>query len=816
MISFTDVRNNIQFISSEAAQPDYPVLQLLYDSRLIINGFGGIFFAITSTRMDGHSFIPFAAEKGVQQWVISDPACAKWLSEKGHQNWLLVENVLDTLQKVAMWHRSQFQIPVIGITGSNGKTIVKEWLTQLIGPDRFVCKSPKSYNSQLGVAISVWNLAASHDFAIFEAGISMPGEMDKLRSMIQPNLAILTNLGTAHNEGFHSSEEKFKEKLSLFEDVDFLILPEGLKNKHALLLSEVLPKTNFSTWSWGKQDQDGAFQLIWNGTSHPFFLPFRDEASMENLGNALAMAMYLQIQPGILQNRLHLINQPEMRLSLKEGINNNVLIDDSYTNDLTGLEAALQFAILQQKGGQELVLILSDMEQATESEKLTRGKISKLLENYRINRIITIGNQFSDHPFQANLHARNFSSIHELKKHVSIQMFENSILIFKGARKFGLEELVKAWQTKIHGTRLEINLDAMVHNLNFYKSQLSHNTGIMAMVKALGYGSGDEEVARILEFHNVRYLAVAYTDEGVKLREAGITTPIMVMNPTEDAIPALLANSLEPEIYNFHILNAFIKYCRSVNSISWPPIHIKIDTGMHRLGFLPNEVTQLSTQLISTPEIKIATVFSHLAGADDEDLNEYSRIQILRFEECCLLLESQTGQTFQKHILNSAGILRFPEAQHDMVRLGIGLYGIEVNSWYQNQLRPVSCLKTTISQIKNLKAGESVGYGRKTILKRDSRIATVSIGYSDGFRRDFSQGKVKLKINGNTLAPVVGNVCMDMTMIDVTDTTAKEGDDVIIFDDAESLLQLAAAAETIPYEILTGIGHRVKRIFFRE
>ncbi|HOY95387.1 MAG TPA: bifunctional UDP-N-acetylmuramoyl-tripeptide:D-alanyl-D-alanine ligase/alanine racemase [Catalimonadaceae bacterium] len=815
MISFQQIQDNLSFRKGETTEPGHPVLQLLYDSRLISNGFGGIFFALKSGRNDGHRFIPKVAEKGVSQWIISDPEWADWLEKRGNQNWLLVDNVLDALRKVAAWHRTQFQLPVIGITGSNGKTIVKEWLTQLVGHDRFICKSPKSFNSQLGVALSVWNLTARHNLGVFEAGISREGEMAELQNMIQPELGILTNLATAHDEGFGSRESKFREKLLLFTGSHTLILSESLRNLHQNLISEILPDSHTASWSWGNSQQDGIFHLVFDGKTHPFFLPFRDKASLENLGNALAMAIHLGISPGILQNRLHLINQPEMRLSLKEGVNGNILIDDSYTNDVTGLEAALQFAVLQQKSTQELVVILSDLEESSESLEQAKEKIIRLADNFQVNRIITLGHQFEGIHFPARCHPRNFANVDDMLDTPGISAIQNSVILIKGARKFGLEALVKSWQKKIHGTRLEINLDAMVHNLNFYRSQLAPETGVMAMVKALGYGSGDEEVARILEFHNITYLAVAYPDEGVKLREAGITTPIMVMNPTEDSLPVLVANQLEPEIYSRLILKAFIAEIGKSDSVLWPAVHIKVDTGMHRLGFLPEELEEVVYLLNQVPELTIATVFSHLAGADEDALNEYSRLQILKFEAFCEGLSAGTGKSFKKHILNSAGILRFPEAQYDMVRLGIGLYGIEVNSWYQNQLRPVSTLKTTVSQIKNVAKGESVGYGRKTILSRNSRIATIAIGYSDGFRRDFSQGKASVKF-GDVWVPVVGNVCMDMCMVDVTDTPIKEGDESIIFDDADSLLQLAIAAETIPYEILTGIGHRVKRIFFRE
>jgi alanine racemase len=800
----------------QMAEGNREIHSLFYDSRLISNGLGGVFFAIVSERSDGHRFIPQVAEKGVKQWIISDPKWADWLTERGNQNWLLVDDVVWALQLLSAYHRSNFSKPVIGITGSNGKTIVKEWLSQLLAHQFFICKSPKSFNSQIGVPLSVWNLSPGHHLGIFEAGVSKSGEMKNLQNIIQPDLGILTSLGPAHSEGFSSEIEKFKEKCLLFQKADKLVLSQALFEAQKEWLSNLLPATKFLTWYWKKEEKQ-AYILHFQDLRLEFDLPFTDMASLENLGNAISMSLLLGVSASQIQKILPALSLPQMRLSLKEGNVGNQLIDDSYTNDLAGLEAALQFARLQRREKQKLFLVLSDLEETRIGAIELEKKLTQLVLDFQVNGLITIGKQFSNPLEIPGFLHQNFESAAALLQNQWIKNISDSVLLIKGARKFGLENLVKAWQKKVHGTRLEINLDAMVSNLNFYKSQLPKGTGIMAMVKALGYGSGGEEIARLLEFHNVEYLAVAYADEGIKLRESGVKLPIMVMNPMPEVLQNLIQFKLEPEIYNFRILEEWIQIIENQAEEDIPSIHLKLDTGMHRLGFFNQELERLVGILRNQPKIKVASVFSHMAAADEDRHQDYSLEQIRLFEAGTEFLKKNfpENQNFKRHLLNSAGILRYPEAAYDLVRLGIGLYGIEVNSWYQNQLLPVSVLKTTISQIKSLKKGETVGYGRKGVLNRDSEIATIAIGYADGFRRDFSLGKGKVKIKQEWV-PVVGNVCMDMTMVDVSGLDAEEGEEVIIFEDADSLMRLAEAAETIPYEILTGIGHRVKRIFYRE
>lgn len=777
-----------------------------------MNGYAGVFFALPGAGREGHQFIPELMEKGVNQWVISDSSWVPFLEKSGGQNWLLVENTGVTLRKVAELHREQFKIPVIGITGSNGKTIVKEWLTQLIGPDFLVCKSPKSFNSQIGVPLSVWELSSGHEIGIFEAGISKPDEMAQLESVIRPTMGILTNIGEAHSTGFEGQNEKAKEKLILFQKARSLLLDERVFAEWKETIAEVCPQTMTETWKW--QEEKDHFQLDFLGQQFPFQVPYKDAASLQNLGNSLAMALKLGIKPNILQERLFHLSHPEMRLSVKEGQFGITLIDDSYTNDMAGLEAALQFARLQRQPGQKLVLIISDFENQKIGDISSAKILKKWQKEFDFNALVTIGETSKTTGLEIEYLA-SFQNLTGLLADFDLSRWAGQMILVKGSRKFGLEKAIQAWQKKIHGTRLEINLDALIQNLNFYKSQLPAGTKVMAMVKALGYGSGGAEIARTLVFHKVDYLAVAYVDEGIALRDAGIEVPIMVMNPLPETMVELIRYKLEPEIYSFRILNAYLEASQNQKGLPIPAIHLKIETGMMRLGFFPEEIGQLARVLNENPDIKVATVFSHLAAADDSRHHEFSHKQMALFDKASKELEEKTGRKVVRHLVNSAGILRFPEAIFDMVRLGIGLYGVEVNSWYQDHLAPVSALKTSISQIKSVEKGQTVGYGRNGYLPEGGKIATIAIGYADGFRREFSNGKARVTINGKE-APVIGNVCMDMTMVEISNCVCKEGDEVVIFDNLSSLVGLAKAANTIPYEILTGIGHRVRRIFFRQ
>lgn len=807
MHTFSELFSDIHFLQSQIAEQERPVHQLYYDSRLVLNGHSGVFFALKGNGRDGHHFIPELMEKGVNQWIITDPDWARVLQSNPDQNWILVDDALLVLQRAAAKHRAQFQGKVIGITGSNGKTIVKEWLTQLIGPDALVCKSPKSFNSQIGVPISVWNLTPAHQMGIFEAGISKKGEMQKLQEIIAPTMGIFTNIGTAHAEGFAAIEEKTAEKLQLFSQSKQLILEQGQWERWQKHIAEICPKTDVLAWYWTRTEN--SFSLHFQNFIYPFQLPFSDPSSIQNLGNALASALLLGISPEQLQERLSHVSLPEMRLSVKEGQNQITLIDDSYTNDPEGLEAALQFTRLQRKPDQKLILILSGFE--FQQNETAESGLKKLVQEFGVNSIFWIGNQ----PRVLDIEQKTFSTVEAIIRQIKPLHLAGALVLIKGSRRFGLERLVRHWEKKIHGTRLEINLDALVHNLNFYKSQLPAGTKLMAMVKALGYGSGGGEIARTLAYQKVDYLAVAYVDEGIALRQEGIQTPIMVMNPMPETLEELFIWRLEPEIYSFQLWQTFLELCQHKNPEEIPPIHIKVETGMMRLGFFPEEIEELGQQLAAFKKIRIASVFSHLAAADSDQHLDFSKHQIQRFETAAQLLREKTGQTFLKHLLNSAGILRFPEATFDMVRLGIGLYGVEVNSWFQDHLEPVSSLRTSISQVKDVKPGDSIGYNRKGKMEAGGKIAVIAIGYADGFRREFSNGHARVWIKGMA-CPTIGNVCMDMTMVDVSHVACEEGDEVVIFEKIQDLVSLANAAHTIPYEILTGVGQRVKRIFYRQ
>ncbi len=844
----------------------------LTDSRQsLIDPAHTVFFAIRGNRHDGHAFIETLYERGVRHFVIEKPA----LTPARHANlitlagamFIEVESSLHTLQTWAAEHRQQFQIPVIGITGSNGKTIVKEWLAQLLADEYAVCKSPKSYNSQLGVPLSVHELAARHTLAIFEAGISQPQEMQRLEAVIRPTIGIFTNIGPAHDEGFKTRKQKVAEKLRLFTHAETLIYCadyEDIDHEARLLLRAVNPRIQLVTWSVNERAmfrvsaQNGQLFLlpgehyaldddgVWG-----FSIPFSDPASVENLTHCLvALRVLNATQPIVIsrdaiQERLARLRPVSMRLERKEGINGCILIDDSYSNDLAGLQLALTFQE-QQGMGKPNVVILSDLLQTGQRDEELYAQIGRLISTQNVAHFIGIGpviSRFTDF-FPAN--SQFFDSTEAFMTGFGFDTVRDSVVLVKGARAFAFEQIVNRLQRQQHGTVLEINLDALTHNLNYYRAKAGSKTKIMVMVKAFAYGSGSAEVAQWLQFHRVDYLAVAYADEGVTLRQNGVSLPIMVMNPALETFGTLLEHNLEPELYSIRILHEWAKFIEkeegggeeggrgregviaqssSLSSLSSPSssssslsslFHLKIDTGMHRLGFLPDEIPAVVSFLKQHPALRVATVFSHLVGSDEAGLTDFSRQQHERFTDSLTVLEAGLGYRPTAHLLNSAGIVRFPEFRLDMVRLGIGLYGVESSRLEPAAVRPVGTLKTTISQIKTVAAGDTVGYGRRGVLTRNSRIATLAIGYADGFDRRFGNGTGHVWIAG-VRCPTVGNVCMDMTMVDVTDApTAREGNVVEIFGSNLTISELAAAIGTIPYEILTGVSERVKRIFFRE
>ena len=806
---------------------------LLTDSRQLIFPQQSLFFAIKGEHHDGHHFIEELYQKGIRQFVVEDNALNDstlgLLSTFENTKIWKVESGIKALQAVAKHDRSQFNIPVIGITGSNGKTIVKEWLGQMLSPDYRIAKSPKSYNSQIGVPLSVWQINERHTLGIFEAGISQPHEMTTLQAIIQPTIGIFTNIGSAHDEGFRSQKQKVSEKLRLFTQCQKLVYCADyseIQEEIRLILKPINPTCELIGWGKGPQcdvqvewhkDEEKSY-LVLNSTlgafdNQLFSIPFTDEASVENVTHCLVLMLRMGIPSSEIRQRVSRLRPISMRLELKEGINNCYLIDDSYNNDLDGLTMALNF-LSQQEQRQNKIAILSDLLQTGQEEEDLYGQINTLLKLKGIQKLIGIGDAFARNAHLIEVESQYFSNTEAFLEQINPRFFHNMLVLVKGARPFRFEQIVHRLQRKVHGTILEINLDALTHNLNFYRNRVGTETRIMVMVKAFAYGSGSAEVAQLLQFHRVSYLAVAYTDEGVMLRQNGIELPIMVMNPSLSTFDKLLEYELEPEIYSPKILDEWLTFITSKAGPT-PKIHLKLDTGMHRLGFSASDVPLLLQKLVQNPLIQVASVFSHLAGADEAHHNDFSRLQYERFINSSTQLETALGYRPMRHLLNSAGIVRFPEFKLDMVRLGIGLYGVEVNRQEQAALRPIGTFKTVVSQVKDLQAKETIGYGRSGVLERNTSIATIALGYADGYDRRFSKGVGKVLING-ALCPVVGNVCMDMTMVDITGLAVEEGDEVVVFGKDLLLTQLADEIGTIPYELLTGISERVKRVFYKE
>jgi alanine racemase len=781
---------------------------LVTDSRKPVVDEGSVFFAIKGERHDGHLFIPELYQLGIRQFVVESALAPR---DYPDANILQVPSSLGTLQQWVIRWRKQWNIPVVGITGSNGKTTIKEWLYQVLSPDFRIAKSPGSYNSQLGVPLSVWGLSAHHQLGIFEAGVSKAGEMSILREIMQPTLGIFTNLGSAHDEGFASREAKAEEKALLFRNCECTLYCRDHESVHKVLQRHGIP-----TLSWGStsaadiriEQLDGErFRVTFKKKSFDLALPFRDPAMRENAFHVVAFLLMRGFEGATIQERISGLHAVPMRLELKQGVHRSLIIDDSYNNDLAGLTISLDFLRSQQK--EKKTVILSDILQSgLTPEKLTQ-QIGALLKGESID-FIGIGPTMMAHKEQLGS-GQYYPSTEAFLQEIETSQFADRVVLIKGARPFRFERIVHQLQRKVHGTVMEVDLTAMVHNLNHFKSRLRPGTKTMAMVKAFAYGSGSEEVANLLQFHRVDYLGVAFADEGVELRKNNITLPIMVMNPTEESFAAMLQHHLEPEVYSLRVLSGLILYLNGLEC----KIHLKIDTGMHRLGFEQDDLRELETLLRANAHLKVASIFTHLSGADERTHDNFSRQQVKQFMAMSDHLEKVLGYKPLRHALNSPGILRFPEFQFDMVRLGIGLYGIDPTEEGGAALVPAVTLKTIVSQIKKLKAGDTVGYGRRGKVEKDSTVATLAIGYADGFSRRFSNGTGHVLIHGK-LAPVIGNVCMDMTMVDVTGIPAREGDDAILFGPELPIQQVAKWIDTIPYEILTSTSERVKRVFYAE
>ncbi len=796
---------------------------LLTDSRFLSDPGKSVFFAIKGSRHDGHRFIPDLFREGLREFVVEEDALSTELRlflEKPGIRAYGVRSSITALQELATRKRAEYRYPVVGITGSNGKTMVKEWLSSLLEKDFDVVKSPRSYNSQIGVALSVWEMSSKNDLGIFEAGISEPGEMQALEKMVRPTLGIFTNIGSSHSEGFRDNRQKIREKLLLFRGAEALVYCRDhreIEEEIEHFLRPLNPDIRLISWSASDIRREGdALSIIISlgDLSQKLSLPFPDNASVENAIHCAYAGQYLlkEREVGQFFERFRFLNPVEMRLELKEGREGNYVIDDTYNNDLGGLKMALNF-MSQTHTSRDKILVLSDMFQSGLSRRELVKEMEDLIGPQQIKTFIGIGHGlYKDPPELPGTVVRIFRSTDEFLNSGMAETFQKSLILVKGARAFSFEKIVEKLVKRIHGTALEINLDAITHNLNFYRARIGSHIRLMVMVKAFAYGSGNE-VAAWLQYHRVDYLTVAYPDEGVALRQNGITLPVMVMNADPDSYSTIFEHGLEPEIYSFRALEAYLKA-----KMLWRPgeitrIHLKIDTGMHRLGFMESEAGALTEILKAHPKVEVASIFSHLAGADAEEHNAFSKEQIACFERVSSRIISETGCTPLRHICNTAGIIRFPEARYDMVRLGIGLYGVEASGMENGVLETVATLKTTISQIKSLPAGETVGYGRSELLERDSRIATVAIGYADGYDRRFGNGKGRINVNG-VLCKTVGRICMDMTMIDVTEVDCREGDEVIVFGENPCVSDLAECVGTIPYELLTGVSERVKRVFY--
>jgi alanine racemase len=864
---------------------DDPVEHLLPDSRRLVFPDTSLFFALKGPRRDGLRFMEELYQRGVRNFIVQDEL-PQWAAE-ADANIIRVPDTLAALQQLAAWHRRQFTLPVIGITGSNGKTIVKEWLNQLLEDEYHIVRSPKSYNSQLGVPLSVWQLQAVHELALFEAGISRRGEMRRLAVMIRPTIGVFTNIGEAHSEGFESRREKAVEKLQLFEEAEVLIYcndqaetAKAVDEWRAGRVGRSIPLP----FSWGRgtgatvrigciEKRDGQTRIGGCYTEQEFSLviPFTDEASIENILHCVCVLLYLGQPVEKIGSKLAGLSAIAMRLELKSGINHCSIINDSYSADLSSLSIALDFLSQQQQHVRRTVILSDILESGREEEDLY-GEVARMLGQKKVDRLVGIGSRIGAHagvfmdgmpegdggvrnegmpesdrgvrnegkpesdrgvrnegkPGQGGMPERDggakqggfsgqavfFPTVKDFIKDWHQLHFRDETILIKGARVFEFEEIDRLLSEQIHQTVLEVDLNAMAWNLGQYRRQLQPSTKVMAMVKAYAYGSGSFEIANLLQFHGVDYLGVAYADEGVVLRKAGIRVPIMVMNTENSSFDLLAEYNLEPVIYSFPLLRSLDRWLKK-EGIAQFPVHIELETGMNRLGIPHSEVEEVVVAL-GNAAFKVLSVFSHLAASEEAQQDAYSRMQGASYLAAAGRLQEALPYRIIRHIANSAAILRHPALQLDMVRLGIGLYGIDPADTHRLALQVVSTLRTTVAQIKQLKEGETIGYNRRGIATPGMVIATVRIGYADGYPRSLGDGTGKMWVGGR-LAPVVGVISMDMTMIDITGIPdVKEGDVVVVFGNELSVNQLAHWAQTIPYEILTGVSQRVKRIYFEE
>ncbi|SMO68889.1 UDP-N-acetylmuramoyl-tripeptide--D-alanyl-D-alanine ligase [Saccharicrinis carchari] len=794
---------------------------LITDSRSVSNPAKALFIAIAGQNHNGHNYISSLYQQGVRCFMVDeDFAIPPQLNEA---NYLVVPNTLLAFQQMVAQKRSFYTCPVIGITGSNGKTIVKEWIAQLIGKSKVTVRSPRSYNSQIGVPLSVWQLNQDTELGIFEAGISQKEEMEKIAPVISPTIGMITNIGAAHQENFLSEHEKLQEKIKLFEQSKYIVYCSD-----CITIDRAIKKTypNKQLFTWGV-NASASVQVIrkntlgnqchlhlkYRGDEFEIVLPFADEVAFENAMHSIALMLLLGYTAGYITRAVKKLVPVAMRMELKEGINNCMVINDSYNSDLLSLSLSLDFLVQQSEhSNHKRTLILSDIYQSGMDDINLCTQINRLLKQKGISKLIGVGKVLQSHASLFDMDAIFYASTDDLLSALVPGKFKNEAILIKGSRNFEFEKVSSVLEMKHHQTSLEINLNALVDNLNFYRAKLQPHTKLLAMVKAFSYGSGSFEIAKVLQHQKIDYLGVAFADEGVELRKAGISLPIVVMNPEIKSFQLMLQHQLEPEIYSCKELHQFVAVLKS-EAISDYPVHLKIDTGMNRLGFVPSQVDELISLLNQMPQVHVKSVFSHLVGSDNMQFDDFTHEQIVAFTHTTDKIEQGLGYPFIRHILNSSGILRFPQAQFDMVRLGIGMYGIGDTALHK--LKCVTRFKSYISQIRQVKAYQTIGYNRKGQLNYDADIAVVPVGYADGLNRKLGNGVGAMLVNGHS-APIVGNICMDMCMLDVTGIKANEGDEVEIFGPKLPVTQLARILDTIPYEIFTSISRRVKRVYFYE
>ena len=797
---------------------------LLTDSRSATEPEKSLFFALRTRTNDGHRYMRELYDGGVRAFVAE--YVPEDMREASDASILLTKSPLKALQKLAKEHRRQFDVPVIGITGSRGKTTVKEWLYQLLGADYNIVRSPRSYNSQIGVPLSVWGMDGATTLGIFEAGISRPNEMGKLQSIIRPTIGIITSIGAEHSDGFSTLKNKCSEKLELMRECDCVIY-----NGDDPVVAEAVEEACLGAkeLAWSRKDNDSPLFISKiekhkenTEISYSYLrrdgrvtIPMTGDEEITNAIHCLATMLYLNRPEDVMRARMAALMPVGTRMEVKEGVNNSLVIYDAYTSDLNSLNPALDFANRRRTGQKPLTVILSDVQHETlEPEKLYRT-IAKLLRLRGVNRMIGIGEEISRYSRFFQSDSQFFSTTSAFLSEIGPDDFDNELILVKGAAKFHFELIAEMLEARQHETVLEVNLDSLIHNYNTFREMLKPTTGIVCMVKASGYGAGSYELAKSLQDQGAAYLAVAVVDEGVGLREAGITMPVMVMNPRGTNYQSLFAYNLEPEIYSFAILKEIIREGEKYG-VTDHPGHIKLDTGMHRMGFTESDLPELISLLKNQKVVRVQSLFSHLATADCLDLDDYTRGQLELFDRMCAEIESHFTHRIQRHILNTAGIVRFPEYQYDMVRLGIGLYGVSpLPEDMVPGLKQVSSLRKVIISVREWPAGTTIGYGCRGVLKRRSRIATIPVGYADGIDRHLGNGAMKVWINGRR-CPTVGNICMDACMVDVTDAYSQVGDRVEIFGDNVPVTELSDTLGTIPYEILTSVSTRVKRVYFRE